>query len=66
MDAKELSRCGRCGKYLRNRRVEIRHRSAPCDQDNVFARRARAAAERADGIPMRPRKGRKLMMRAIQ
>jgi hypothetical protein len=45
-------------------RDQFRHMSRPCDQDNVMQRRARAAAEREGGVPMRPRRrGRKLMMK---
>jgi hypothetical protein len=64
MDVRELSRCGRCGRRLKNIREEYRHNSGPCDQDNVLARRAKREAERRDGVPSPSRKrGRKLMMK---
>ncbi len=57
--------CERCGRVLRGMRSILRHGRLPCAEDNVLARRKRAASERESGIPMRPmRRGRKAMMQS--
>ena len=53
------NRCGRCDRVFRGLRRFQRHLRLPCDQDTVLVRRQLAQAAREDGIPRRPRRGRK-------
>lgn len=59
-----FQKCWRCERTITSMRRYQRHMAVPCDQDNVVARRERAAAARDGSVPTRPvRRGRKLMMR---
>lgn len=57
--------CDRCGKQQRTYRRYQAHMRAPCSEDNVIVRRAKALERKTDGVPRRPvLRGRKNMMRA--
>jgi hypothetical protein len=58
-------RCPRCDRVLGSRRRYQAHLRRPCDQDTPQGRRQSRSGVPSLASPMRPRPGRKLMMRPV-